>query len=197
MNPVKSGHLLRAVADTNVYISAFLHPDRPIFYILQRAAEGHYCLLISPAIMREVGRVLRETFKIDGETRTRHLKVLVKITEMVTPQITLNVIPEDPPDDRILECAVEGKANLIISGNRHLQRLKIYVGITEQKYNTEELRPARKISLLPLASSKLVLPSLPVEKLEGGEKTHTLTLPLPRESNPSRCPSNRAFLKFL
>jgi hypothetical protein len=43
--------------------------------------------------------------------------------------ITLDVIREDPPDNRILECAVEGRANLIVSGDRHLRRLKIYQGI--------------------------------------------------------------------
>jgi predicted nucleic acid-binding protein len=59
MNPASDGGLLRAVVDTNVYISAFLHPERSIFQIVQQAAEHRYRLLISPAIMNEVGRVLR------------------------------------------------------------------------------------------------------------------------------------------
>jgi predicted nucleic acid-binding protein len=43
--------------------------------------------------------------------------------------MTLDVIREDPADNRILECAVEGRANLIVSGDRHLRRLTIYQGI--------------------------------------------------------------------
>ncbi|MGH8071356.1 MAG: PIN domain-containing protein [Candidatus Entotheonellia bacterium] len=62
MNPASGGGLLRAVVDTNVYISAFLHPERPIFQIVEQAVEQRYRLLISPAIVNEVGRVLRETF---------------------------------------------------------------------------------------------------------------------------------------
>jgi putative PIN family toxin of toxin-antitoxin system len=129
MNPASAGGLLRAVVDTNVYISAFLHPERPIFQIVQQAVERRYRLLISPAIVNEVGRVLRETFGLEEKVRLDRLKALVKSAEIINPEMTLDVIREDPPDNRILECAVEGRANLIVSGDRHLRRLKIYQGI--------------------------------------------------------------------
>jgi putative PIN family toxin of toxin-antitoxin system len=117
------------VVDTNVFISAFLHPERPLFQILQQATQGRYQLLTSPPIVQEVGRILRERFEIADRMRIGRLKVLVKAAEMITPLITLNVITADPPDNRILECAIEGKADLIVSGNRHLLKLKIYEGI--------------------------------------------------------------------
>jgi putative PIN family toxin of toxin-antitoxin system len=129
MNPASGGGLLRVVVDTNVYISAFLHPERAIFQIVHQAAERRYRLLISPAIVNEVGRVLRETFGIEERTRIHRLKALVKAAELINPKLTLDVIREDPPDNRILECAVEGGAHLIVSGDRHLRRLKIYQGI--------------------------------------------------------------------
>jgi putative PIN family toxin of toxin-antitoxin system len=129
MNPANAGELLRAVVDTNVYISAFLHPERPIFQIVQQAVGRRYCLLISPAIVNEVGRVLRETFGLEERVRLHRLKALVKAAEIVNPETTLDVIREDPPDNRSLECAVEGRAKLIVSGDRHLRRLKIYQGI--------------------------------------------------------------------
>ena len=129
MNPANAGELLRAVVDTNVYISAFLHPERPIFQIGQQAAEHRYRLLISPAIVNEVGRVLRETFGFEERASLHRLKARVKAAEIVNPETTLEVIREDPPDNRILECAVEGRATLIVSGDRHLRRLKIYQGI--------------------------------------------------------------------
>ena len=59
----------------------------------------------------------------------RRLKQIAAIVEIIIPQITLEVIKEDPPDNRILECAVAGQADLIVSGNRHLLRLKSYEGI--------------------------------------------------------------------
>jgi uncharacterized protein len=129
MNSASDGALLRAVVDTNVYISAFLYPQRAIFQIVQQAARRQYHLVISPAIIREVGRVMREDLGWEEDARIRHLKTIVKAAEIVIPRFTLDVIREDPPDNRILECAVEGRANLIVSGDRHLRRLKIYQGI--------------------------------------------------------------------
>ena len=129
MNPANAGGLLRAVLDTNVYISAFLYPERAIFQIVHLAARHRYHLLISPAIIREVGRVMREDLAWEEHIRMSHLKTLTKAAEIVIPQLTLSVIREDPPDNRILECAVEGRAHLIVSGDRHLRRLKIYQGI--------------------------------------------------------------------
>lgn len=123
------GGLLRAVVDTNVYISAFLHPDRSIFQIVQQAVERRYRLLISPAIVRELGRVLEEEFGIEEQVKIQRLKTLVRAGEVVTPQFVLNVITADPPDNRILECAVAGNADLIVSGNDHLRALKVYQGI--------------------------------------------------------------------
>jgi predicted nucleic acid-binding protein len=53
----------------------------------------------------------------------------VRLGEIVTPQITVHVITNDPDDNRILECAVEGQAHLIVSGDRDLRRLKVYQDI--------------------------------------------------------------------
>jgi putative PIN family toxin of toxin-antitoxin system len=129
MNPGSGGGLLRVVVDTNVYISAFLHPERPIFQIVQQATERCYHLLISPVMVNELGRVLRETFGIEERMRVYRLKALVKVAEIITPKIPFEVIREDPPDNRVLECEVEGRAHLIVSGDRHLRRLRIYQGI--------------------------------------------------------------------
>lgn len=129
MPRASDGPLLRAVVDTNVFVSAFLHPGRPLFQIVRQAAERRYQLLISPAIVRELGRVLEEEFGIEERVKIRRLKTLTHAAEIVTPSLMLDVIKEDPPDNRILECAIEGKADLIVSGNLHLLRLKSYQGI--------------------------------------------------------------------
>jgi predicted nucleic acid-binding protein len=53
------------------------------------------------------------------------------ITTLITPVFTLSVIKEDEPDNRVLECAVEGQASYIVSGDEHhLQPLKEHEGIT-------------------------------------------------------------------
>ncbi len=129
MSHASGGARLRVVVDTNVYISAFLYPDRAIFQLLPLAAQHRYQLVTSPAIIDEVGRIMRERLAWEDAVRIRHLKAATKAADIVIPTITLEVITQDPPDNRILECAVEGRADLIVSGNRHLLSLKAYQGI--------------------------------------------------------------------
>ena len=54
---------------------------------------------------------------------------LETVAEIVEPEEVLDVIAEDPDDNRVLECAVKGRADLIVSGDRHLLKLGSYQGI--------------------------------------------------------------------
>ena len=56
------------------------------------------------------------------------MQALKEVSEVIEPQETLSVISYTP-DNRILECAVEGQAEFIISGDHHLTDLKIYKNI--------------------------------------------------------------------
>jgi len=57
------------------------------------------------------------------------LTELISIADFVNPSETLKVVLEDPEDNRILECAVEAKANYVISGDLHLLKLRRYLYI--------------------------------------------------------------------
>jgi putative PIN family toxin of toxin-antitoxin system len=121
------------VFDTNVYFSAFTHPLGPPFRIWEQAVKGIFILLVSPAILREVARVLRDILQWREAEIVAHLKLVAKVAEIVSPTIALRVIAEDPTDDRILECALAGGAGLIVSGDRHLRKLKSFrnIGIVQ------------------------------------------------------------------
>lgn len=93
------------------------------------ALERRYQLLISPAIVAEVAEKLRGKFSWEESRIIRRSKLMTHTGTVVVPRFVLEVIPEDPDDNRILECAVEGKANVIVSGDRALLRLKSYQGI--------------------------------------------------------------------
>lgn len=121
---------LRAVLETNVFISIFTSSsERPMAQIWADAVRQRYTLMISPAIIREVAGTLRDKFVWPEPEIVRLIKVLARVGELVTPQITLDVIEADPDDNRILECAVAGQANVIVSGDRDLRRLRVYDGI--------------------------------------------------------------------
>jgi putative PIN family toxin of toxin-antitoxin system len=117
---------MRAVLDTNVLVSSFIRPDKPLARLWEAAETRRYRLVISPAIVHEVANVLREDFRWEETRLTPLIRQMAKAGELVNPHITLHIIQEDPDDDRILECAVEGKADVIVSGDRHLLKLKSY-----------------------------------------------------------------------
>ena len=128
-----SASKLRVVFDTNVYFSALTHPLGPPFRIWQKAVERGFVLLVSPAILREVAHVLRDVLTWEEVEIVAHLKLVAKVATIVNPTINVRVIADDPTDDRILECAVAGRADLIVSGDRHLRKLKSFrsIGIVQ------------------------------------------------------------------
>jgi putative PIN family toxin of toxin-antitoxin system len=120
---------LRVVLDTNVYFSAFTRRLGAPFRIWQKAISGRYTLLTSPAIMRELARVLRDQADWQDSEVLAQLKLLARVAQIVSPTITLRAVPDDESDNRILECALAGKADLIVSGDHHLKNLKTFQGI--------------------------------------------------------------------
>jgi len=129
MSAARPGDLLRVVLDTNVYFSAF-HSARGVpFEIWRRAVQRKYVLFVSPAIIGELADVLRVDLKWPEADIVAQLKLVVRVANVVEPKIRLQVIPADPDDDRILECAISGGAHLIVSGDHHLTKLKAFEGI--------------------------------------------------------------------
>ena len=128
MHPVPHAKL-RVVLDTNVYVAALGHPKGKSAKILAAAGTADYQLLISTAIVRELARVLREVWEWQDEPVQRAVRVVAQMAEIISPRRTLDVVAADPDDNRILECAVEGRADLIVSNDHHLLDLSIYENI--------------------------------------------------------------------
>lgn len=96
----------------------------------EHALKGTYTLLISPAIVAELANVLREKFMWPEDAIKARVKRFQRIADIITPHFVPNVIENDPADNHILACAVSGKADIIVSGDkRHLLPLKEYEGI--------------------------------------------------------------------
>jgi len=121
--------VLRVVLDTNVLISAILFGGKPR-QILEKAIRREIRLCLSEPILEELKGVFqRSKFDYSPEMIQFILTELMGIADFVNPSETIKVVLEDPEDNRILECAVEAKANYIITGDLHLLKLSKYANI--------------------------------------------------------------------
>ena len=120
--------MLRIVFDSNVYISALLFKGIP-GKILDMALKNEIILITSDEIVTETVRILREKFKWPEHKIDKFVGRLSDISENIRLAIKLNVIKERESDNRVLECAVSGEAGLIVSGDKHLLKLKRYKNI--------------------------------------------------------------------
>lgn len=120
---------MKAVFDTNIFISAFVVPgsqgEKAFLLARQKLFEPY----TSVPILTETANKLREKFNQSEEDIKEALKMISRAAEVLKPSIKLNVL-EDIPDNRILECAVEANADVIVTGDRHLLKLKKFQGIS-------------------------------------------------------------------
>ena len=117
----------RVVFDTNVFLSAFTFGGKPEI-AFEMARAGKIQLVISTSILAELASILRGKFAWDDEEVRDALMVVGRHADLVKPGLRLRIL-EDDADNRILECAVEGRADWIVSGDRHLLGLKEFRGI--------------------------------------------------------------------
>jgi len=120
--------MTRVVLDTNVYISALMFGGLP-GSLLDLAFLRAFTLIISPALLDELDEKLQAKFEMTIEDAAFLRARLRKIAQVVEPKQSLTVIAEDTDDNRVLECAVEGHADVILSGDRHLLKLGNYEGV--------------------------------------------------------------------
>jgi putative PIN family toxin of toxin-antitoxin system len=119
---------VRVVFDTNIFISALVTSGRQAEKALFRIIDGADRLLISKPIINEVMTVLERKFDWTGEQLSQAALTLAKAGEILAATQRLQLLRDDP-DNRILECAVAGHADLIVTGDRELLDLKQFEGI--------------------------------------------------------------------
>jgi putative PIN family toxin of toxin-antitoxin system len=122
--------LIRVTVDTNVLVSATVFPRGKPFQLLDLAREGKVELAVSDAILNEVADVLARKFHLPPEDVAEARRRLQANAINVAPIVKLEVIKEDPADNRILECALSAGSEYIVSGDKDLLRLKRYETIS-------------------------------------------------------------------
>jgi putative PIN family toxin of toxin-antitoxin system len=120
--------VLRVTADTNILISGLNFRRGKPFELLELARTGKINLAVSEAILDEMEDVLRRKFGWNDEDIAEGRKRITAMARTVKPTVRLDVIKEDPDDNKILECA-SSSSDFIVSGDKDLLRLGHYDSI--------------------------------------------------------------------
>jgi putative PIN family toxin of toxin-antitoxin system len=126
---------MRVVLDANIFVSSMINNQGNPNRIIEHWSRGDFEVLCSEKIIEEIGRVLRypRIARRHGQSEEaiqRFMELLSNETMIVSPSAILNIVQDDESDNRYLECATEGRAQFIVSGDKHLLDLKDYRGIT-------------------------------------------------------------------
>ncbi|OGW54364.1 MAG: putative toxin-antitoxin system toxin component, PIN family [Nitrospirae bacterium RBG_13_43_8] len=116
---------MRVVFDTNIFISALAVSGSQGEKAILKIIEGDDTLLFSKAIIDEVLSVLSAKFSRDREALSHVAIVLSELGELISPTRRISIL-RDEPDNRILECAVSGNADLIVTGDKDMLKLESF-----------------------------------------------------------------------
>lgn len=117
------------VLDSNVFVSAFLFggpPERIWDIIIDHSME----CFISAAILDEVRNVIqRPKFRLSSEQVLSIVEDLRAICQLREPIERVDAVSRDADDNKILECALAARAEVIVTGDSHLLELDPWRGI--------------------------------------------------------------------
>ena len=114
---------MKAVFDTNIFVSALAIPGGQAERAIDLVIDARVNLCISKQIIHEVLGVLAQKFSKGPEELSRTAVFLSELGELIVPREKLTVL-DDEPDNRILECAVTGHSDVIVTGDRAMNLKK-------------------------------------------------------------------------
>ncbi|MBL7081300.1 MAG: putative toxin-antitoxin system toxin component, PIN family [Candidatus Omnitrophica bacterium] len=126
--------MLKVVLDTNQFVSSFIVKKGLSAQLLQAWRKYAYVLITSKAILKEIEEVfhyphITKKYSFKKTEIDSFIGLIEKRAIVLSDLIELDVIKDDPDDNKILACALEAKAQYIVSGDSHLLNLRQYKGI--------------------------------------------------------------------
>ena len=119
---------MRVVFDTDILVSALVFPGGHGDAALRRIIAGTDQLVMSRATLDELLDVLSRKFARDAEELAHVAVFFSELAMFVAPKRRLRIVQDDP-DNRILECALAGRADAVVTGDKALLALKNFRNI--------------------------------------------------------------------
>lgn len=126
--------MLRAVLDTNVFVSGLKNRKTPPGQILQLWRKNQFTVITSPQLLAEIHEVLMRPpmlsyLKQTPEIVDKFIKFLIQKTFVTEGKLEVDVLKNDPDDNMVLAAAVEGQASYLVTGNKKHFPFDEYQGV--------------------------------------------------------------------
>ena len=121
---------MKVILDTNVFVSGIFWESNFCSQIIEKWRERKFDLVSSMEIIKELVKTL-SNFKIQmpKDMINEWKNMIIENSIIVEPTIKLDIIKDDPDDNKFLEAGIIGNADLIISQDKHLLKVKEHKGI--------------------------------------------------------------------
>lgn len=116
---------LKVVLDTNVYLSAIIFGGNSR-HILDLIIKKKVIAYISPSILFEISQKLEKKFKWNQDQILLAIRTLSRTARVAKPRLALDIVKSDRNDNKIIEAAIEGRVDFVITGDKHLLGIKTY-----------------------------------------------------------------------
>ena len=120
---------MKIVLDTNIFIAAALYEGLAKDVVDFIFENSYTTLVISEKILEELSHKLQSKFNWSEERINYYINDIDAMSEKVQSEEELDIVKRDPADNKILECAISGQADLIVTMDQDLIKLKNFRGI--------------------------------------------------------------------
>ncbi len=120
---------MRIAADTNFFISATQWDNSVAHKLLLTLIKTDAEIFTTKEILDEFGKVLQRDFEYNAKETAEIIKNVLCFATLVEPEEKLDIIKDDPDDNKILECASASQSEYVITYDKHLLNLKEFRGI--------------------------------------------------------------------
>ena len=114
--------MIRIVLDSNIIISSIFWRGKP-YDVMKNCILGQYQLIISKEIIDETTNKLRTKFKFPEEKIQELVDILLTYSQLIEPTSKVEIV-RDKKDNKIINCALDGRADYIVTGDKDLLELK-------------------------------------------------------------------------
>ncbi len=129
---------MRVTVDTNFLISATQWDYSVAHKLLKKLILSDAKIFTTQNILDETAEVLERDFEYNKNEAKNIVEKILLFAKLIEPKQKVEVIKDDPDDNKIIECAIESSSDYIITYDRHLLKLKEYKGIkiiTPEEFN--------------------------------------------------------------